>query len=363
MSMETKEAESVAQVETADGSLLDEVLAALASGRRGKRQDAREKVLDMAEPGSVWHDDLDKRLEALARSGNAFARGTGYLALATSRPETAAEVLATMLEEGEADARTDLTIALARLGNPARTSLARLLKDDFFEIRFAAAQGLLDCEGLELGQEEKDGCFLALKEGLGFDDTRYEAIAGLHKLGDPRALEPVKAVFGKFFVSGFERTAAAGVLAKLGDRSGIEFLCGEIVQKKGMHRGLAFELIGELRLAEAGERVLAVANDRKNLFRGAALKALGAMGHPDALKTLAPVVTATYEEDDVRAFAAEGLSFVDAPESRKALGEALRDIRLERDRKGESHRDLDEAICQSLTALEDASRNQGKDEE
>lgn len=299
---------------TDDQDLSDPIGAALAdltSGRRGCQAAGHERILQMCAPDSLWRAALLGRLDAMLAHKSAQVRGTAYLALATAQRGAALPKLLEHLDEPEADARLDLVEALALLGEVARAPLLRFLSDELFEIRFAAAGGLLD-----FGDPR---CFDALREGLGFSDTRYLALSGLYRLGDPRALEPARAIFGKLFISGFERVAAAGLLAKLGDGEGRRFLLERLRHRRALDRGLALELLGELRAAEAYEAVRAVLLDRRDPFRGAAARALGCLGNPEALELLAATLDNGDEEPELRMDAAEGLMNLKTESALQAL--------------------------------------------
>ena len=305
---------------------MEEALRALSSGRRSLRADARARLLSMAEDGGVWREALDGRLEELAASKDAFARGTAWLALAVLRGERALPILEAHLGESEADARLDLLHAFAWTGPAGLPFAARFLRDEVFEIRFAAAAWLLEDEP-PVDPALRDACFEVLREGVGFDDTRYEALTGLHRLGDARALEPAREVFGRFFVSGFERVAAAGILAQQGEASGLTFLLEKAGQRRGLERGLAIELLGELGAREAAEVLKRAALSPKDAFRGAAARNLGVLGCEGAFETLSGILSAPDDgaaaSDDVKADAAEGLAALGTPEAERALRQAL----------------------------------------
>lgn len=294
-------------------------IADLTSGRRARQAAGHERILQMIGPDSLWREALLKRLDGMLAHENAQVRGTAYLALATDRRAAALPQLIEHLAEPEGDARLDLVEALSLVGEEARDLLVRFLSDELFEIRFAAAGGLI-----EVGEPR---CFEVLCEGLGFSDTRYLALSGLYRLGDARALEPARAVFGKLFISRFERAAAAGLLAKLGDEEGRRFLVDRLRHRRGLERGLVLEILGELKAADAYETIRAVLLDRRDPFRGAAARALGCLGNPDALGVLAATLGNPDEETELRMDAAEGLMNLGTAEARQAL-EAAR-ARLE----------------------------------
>jgi HEAT repeat protein len=320
-------------------SPIDLAIADLTSGRRRRQEAAHEQILQMLEPDSIWRVALLSRLDEMLTHKNAQVRGTAYLALVSAQPEAALDKLKEHLDEPEGDARLDLVEALRMLGEEARPIVERFLTDELFEIRFAAAGALLDfCD---------PRCFDVLREGLGFSDTRYLALSGLYRLGDRRALEPARVVFGKLFISGFERVAAAGILAKFGDPDGLKFLLDRLKTKRGLERGLALELIGELKVPETFEAVRAVLLDPRDQFRGAAARAIGCLGNPEALAPLLALLDS--EEDlDLCMDAAEGLMNLGTKEAKAALEEARQKLSAEA-----SQQELFDVIVEALEHLPD----------
>ncbi len=301
----------------------------------------------MAEEGSVWREALDGRLNDLAASKDAFARGTAWLALASLRGEKALPILEKHLDETEADARLDLLHAFAWSGPQGLPFVVRFLKDSVFEIRFAAAARLLEEDEGPSEANVRDACFEVLREGLLFDDTRYEALTGLHRLGDARALPPARDIFGRFFISEFERVAAAGLLAKLGDASGAAFLTDKASQRRGMERGLAIELLGELGIREAVPALRRAASSAKDPFRGAAARNLGLLAGEGALETLAAILQSAdgTADDEVKADAAEGLFLLGTPEAEQVLRQALKAL------PAEGHSELRSELEKSVRML------------
>jgi HEAT repeat protein len=281
--------------------------------------------------GAAWRDELVARLTPLAAHESAQVRGTAYLALATAQGEKALELLRAHLDESEADARLDLTEALAGIGAPARETLLKLLRDEIFEVRFAAAGGLV-----QLGEMAAADVLL---EALRQSDLRYLALSALQHLGDPRALEPARKLFKKTFLSGFERAAAAGVLARLGDPEGRRWLVERIARRKGAERGVAIEIAGELKLKEAIEPLRACVADKNDPFRGGCVRVLGMMGDEGQRVLIESVLFDSTEEPEARMDAAEGLMSLGTPEARRALERARAEI---------EHEELAEVVREAL---------------
>lgn len=195
-------------------------------------------------------------------------------------------------------------------------------------------------EGESVGLKVAAACVLALRgearafeplvEGLGEKGLRYAALEALRHLGDPRAAEPVRRVFGRLFLGPFERTQAAGVLAGLGDEAGRAHLLARIGRRRFTEdRGLAIEIAADLRLEPARPALERLVDRPKEIFRGAALKALAAIDPEAARPRLETVLLDEREDSDVRADAAEALAEVGGPGTRKILEQAADSVHEE----------------------------------
>ena len=315
-------------------SPLDSALDDLASGKRRRQAAGHEAIMQMAE-GSVWKDELVARLPELTSHPNPQVRGTAYLALATAQGEEALPILQAHLDEREGDARLDLAQGLAGIGAPALGLLRRLVTDPIFEVRFAAAGGLV-----ALGDP---AAAEVLIEALGHSDVRYLALSALQRLADPRALEPARRLLQKRFLSGYERIAAAGVLARLGDADARRWLVERVARRKGADRGLAVEIVGELGVGEALPALLEALGDRKDPFRGACLRVLGMLGDQAHRELIEKALFDTTEEVEVRMDAAEGLMNLGGPEARAALERAL---------GGTDDEELREVVSEAIAQLD-----------
>ncbi|RMG21037.1 MAG: hypothetical protein D6729_01675 [Deltaproteobacteria bacterium] len=162
--------------------------------------------------------------------------------------------------------------------------------------------------------------FDALVEGLRDPNLRYPCLEAMRHLGDPRALPHARKVRRRPFVSRFDRTQAAGVLAKLGEAEGVEHILRRLRRRfLDDDRGLACELAGELRMREAVGALEPIASDPRDLFRGAALKALMRID-PEAWEgPLLRIVRDEAEDEDVRCDCAEILHELGSAEARDLL--------------------------------------------
>ncbi len=223
-----------------------------------------------------------------------------------------------LLDDPSPGVRLQVIHVMGPLGLPeVLPALTSRLEDEDIHVRTSAAAALSfagDPSGIPvlLGSLEKRG-------------TREEAMHALRQvatLGDTRAIaQAVGKLFGAFFVSRFERVAAAGVLAVLGDTEARAHLVDR-VGRKGIDRPLAIELVGELRIAEAEELVRASAANATDPLRGTALRALASLGTADALERCSKVLLDESEDVDARSDAAEGLLLLGGAEAEAVLERA-----------------------------------------
>jgi HEAT repeat protein len=290
----------------------------LLSGSQKRQAEAHETLVKLAdEPANA--EALASSLAPLASHPSPQVRGTAWIALATAQGEVALTLLESHSNDREPEARCDLAQAASLIGAPARALLAKLVRDEVFEVRFEAASGL--------AESGDAAAFPVLVEGLERPAMRFAALSALQILGDPRSSEPVRQFFKKAFLSASERTAAAGVLAKLGDDEAKSWLLQRVTSRKGDDRGLAIELAGELRLLSAFEPLARSLADRSDLFRGAAARALGMLGDERAFELIRAVLFDESEDEETRMDAAEGLMNLKTDEAKLFLEKAKESVR------------------------------------
>lgn len=173
-------------------------------------------------------------------------------------------------------------------------------------------------------------CVLARRgDGTGFDvlieglDERpllYSVLESLRLLRDSRALPHARRLLHKLMIGKFERTQAAAVLAALGEEDGRAHLLSRLRnRRRDDDRGLAVILCAQLELQESVPELERIAVDPKDLFRGAALKALCTLRPGESLARLTAVLNDESDDPDVRMDAAEALADHPDPRGRAAL--------------------------------------------
>jgi HEAT repeat protein len=293
-------------------------LLALAHAKEpGERREAAELLHELAaESPERWPSFVEVLPRLLTDTQGGVRRvGVALCALLLS-PEEAERALGARLEDASEEVRVEAAGQLADLARPsARPSLAQALQDASFAVRFEAARGMASLHhgaGLDV-----------LVEGLELDDYRFRALGALGELGDPRAVSAVQRVFRRWFLPGFERTQAAGTLARLGDPDGQRHLLERAGGSWQPDRALAVELVGEVKAPGALQLLCEILMNPKDLCRGAAARGLGRLGDPAAGAPLLKVLKEESAGDDLRLDAAEGLCLLKHPELRSTAEAVL----------------------------------------
>jgi HEAT repeat protein len=226
--------------------------------------------------------------------------------------EEAEELLVRHLSDPDIRMRIEATGRLADLARPsARGALAQAMRDETFPVRFEAARGMAELKhsaGLEV-----------LLEGLFDAELRFRAVASLAQLGDPAALPELQRLFSKWFLPAFDRTQVAGALVRLGDPSGAEHLFKRAATRWSVDRGMAIELLGEVKAVGARQRLEEILKDAGDLSRGAAARGLGRLGDVSVLPLLEAVILDAAASDDLKLDVAEGLCMLPGGQSTASL--------------------------------------------
>jgi len=290
-------------------------------GRRAEDRVAAAMALYelAAEEESRW-PEFAATLPRLLVDKNLQVRRMGVaLAALVLPPEEAEAVLVARLADEASEVRMEAAGQLADSARPSiRASLAAMLEDPDFLVRFEAARGIAAVHhsaGLEI-----------LMEALEKDALRFRALGALAELGDVRALPAVQRTFRRWFLSPFERTQAAGALIRLGDESGAQHLFSRTRKRWSADRALAIELLGEVKVAGAFERLREILKDPKDVSRGAAARGLGRLGEAQAFPFLVEVLEEAGASDDLKLDAAEGLIRLKVREARSHVERAAQTL-------------------------------------
>ena len=265
------------------------------------RLSAALRLLELADDPDAHVPELTANAPRLLQDGDERIRRIGVtLAARVLPPEEVEALLAPRVQDPSQLVRLEAVGQLADLERPsARPLLAAALDDSDFLVRFEAARGLAALHhsaGLEV-----------LIEALDRASLRFRALGVLADLGDARALPAVRRVHRRWLISGFERSQAAGALARLGDPEGASWLLQRTRRRGGADRSLAVELVGEVKAAGAWERLREVLLDPGDPCRGAAARGLGRLGDRRALDDLVRILETPDLPIDLRLDAAEGL--------------------------------------------------------
>lgn len=279
------------------------------------RAEAAEALCDLAADVPEAITELSPALARLLGDAQEDVRCAGLaLAPLILAAEEAAEILVPRLADPSVRVRLEAAGRLADLALPStRGALAEAMRDEAFLVRFEAARGIAALQhsaGLEV-----------LIEALQQPDLRFRALGVLAELGDARALPAVQRVFRKWLLSAFERTQAAGALARLGDPEGGRYLLARTRKKWSADRAMAIELLGEVKAEGAYERLSEILCDPADPCRGAAARGLGRLGDVRAIGLLVPALQE--RAADLHLDAAEGLCLLGSAEGRQRVEEAL----------------------------------------
>lgn len=296
----------------------DQALLALEREKRQRvRAEAAELLYQLAAEEPSRAPELSAALARLLADEQGEVRRFGVsLSTLVLPPEELPDALRARLVDPDPGVRLEAAGRIADLALPElRGALASVLEDDVPEVRFEAARGMAALKhsaGLEV-----------LVEALDVESLRFRALGALAELGDARALPSVKRLFGKWLLNPFDRTQAAGVLARLGDADGAAYLLKRTQKKWTPDRALAVELCGEVKAPGALERLREILNDPGDPSRGAAARGLGRLGDAQALPWLLALLEDASAPEDFRLDAADGLWRLGVPEGRERVRAAI----------------------------------------
>ncbi len=286
----------------------------------GLRMEAAELLFHLAAEDASRAPELSASFQRLLADKQVAVRRTGVgMATVVLSEQELPGFFATQLADEESLVRLEAAGRLADLARPdCRGLLAQALEDPVFEVRFEAARGMATLKhpaGLDV-----------LVEALEEDLLRFRALGALAELGDARALSAVQRLFRRWMLPAFDKTQAAGVLAKLGDAEGAAWLLKRTQRRRwnwAQDRALAVELCGEVKAPGALEQLHAIITEPKDDCRGAAARGLGRLADPKALPWLLALLDEPGVPEDYRLDAAEGLWLLGVPEGRDRVRAVL----------------------------------------
>lgn len=233
-----------------------------------------------------------------------------------------------LLDDPSPGVRLQAVHALGPLGlEETDEALAAKLSDEDRLVRVGAATALATAGDVR--------SVPVLLEGLSGRRSRFDAlyalryVVGREGADRERIVQGARGIFGGFLTSRFDRVAAAGVLAAIGDPKAEAYLLDR-GQRGRLDRPLAIELLGEMRVPGGDGLLASMAQDRRDPFRGAALRGLGSFGAERAFELCSAALADEGEDPDVRCDAAEGLLLLGDDRSEAALraGAAAQDERV-----------------------------------
>lgn len=288
-----------------------------------ERESAVQELVELCRKDEALRERYAMRFVTLLADDQPSVRGWGIVGvlLCDEKLEHLPRILK-LLDDPSPGVRLQAIHALTPLGSEeVEAHFLPRLQDEDRLVRVAAAVALSvsgNAEGVPV-----------LLEGIGSRHTRFDALMALRNVA-PRAPEwqeairdAAQGVFSGFFASRFDRLAAAAVLASLGDEKASSYLL-ERARKGKLDRPIAIEWLGELRVPEGEPLLRDLAENKKDPFRGAALRGLGSYGSPSAFGACQRALADESEDVDVRCDAAEGLLLLGSDSAKEAL-ESARD--------------------------------------
>ena len=285
------------------------------------RAAAARQLRDLAQEED-FHSEISAVWTRLLADAQEQVRRVGVeIAAQFLPPEDLERLLSPLAGDTSALVRVQIAGSLADLEQPScREVLRALVPDPVPSVRFEAARGLAaigDPAGIDV-----------LIEALQTGELRFRALGALATLGDPRAVPAIQALFNRLWLPPYERTQAAGALAKFGDQAAALHLIERTREHRSADRALAIELSGEVRAPGALERLESILADEEDedSCRGAAARGLGHLRDRRALPGLLRLLQDLKQSDDLRLDAAEGICRLGGREARAQIESALHSL-------------------------------------
>jgi HEAT repeat protein len=205
--------------------------------------------------------------------------------------------LAEMLASDDPTLRSDAACAigdrlrtreLTELDSPLRERLAGMLGDVVPGVQLEAAIALAEARD----PRATDVLVAALRSRA----LRLDATRALGSSGDARAIEPLRALMGRWLLPWADKLQAAAALCALGDPSGAAYLKSRLSSRRQHERAATVHFLGESRHPEARALLEAILADLTHPLRDVAARALGLLGDPGARPALEAALAHADEE-------------------------------------------------------------------
>ncbi|MEM6531648.1 MAG: HEAT repeat domain-containing protein [Myxococcota bacterium] len=164
------------------------------------------------------------------------------------------------------------TKELLELDGAVREKLAERVDDPVPMVKLEAA--------IALAEAQDRRATALLLDAMRFRQFRLDAIRSLGTLGDPAALDPLRAVMGKILMPWADKLQAAAALCALGDADGARYLAERLTSRRLAERAAAVHFLGESRHPDALDTLAQILGDAEHPLRDTAARALGLLGDP-----------------------------------------------------------------------------------
>lgn len=189
------------------------------------------------------------------------------------------EALVERLKDPDAEVRQEALAALGDLrADSAVDPIAVCLNDANRAVQFEAAfalASLKDARALE-----------PLLKALTGTRRRLDACEALRRLGDVRAVDPLRALTQRWFLAWVDRLTLWATLHALGAQDAGEEVVLRTRSRRPEERSYALALIGSHQIHVGRDTLVAVAEDARDPHRDTAVRALGELGGPEAREVL-----------------------------------------------------------------------------
>lgn len=173
------------------------------------------------------------------KSDNPDVRFQSVTSLMQVSPEQAKKPLRRALKDEDPEVRAGAVAAMGDLGDPHSVAIIAPMLDDLTSgVQFEAAMTLA-----RLG--DRRGTELLLRH-LQLKQTMFLAAEHLYRCPDPRAIDPLNQILGRWLAPPLLKVWAAGALAKLEKPEGKAKLLTLIQSRHASVKGTCIQILGEL---------------------------------------------------------------------------------------------------------------------